>query len=376
MSQRRIAERLGISVTTVSRALAGYEDVAGTTRARVAAEARRIGYVPNETARRLQSGRSGAVGVVVPAEPGRFDPFFLGMLASIGPLLARQGLALVMMSGRPGAEEMHAYRHLVEEHRVDGVLLARTRRHDPRIAYLLHSFVPFVAHGRTETRRAYAHLDIDGEAAFRMAAERLIGFGHRRIGLINAPAEYMFARHREAGWRRALAASALKPGPMLASDPSEEGGELAMRRLIASGDPPSAVLCATDRMAVGALAALAAARLRAGRDISLIGYDNLPIATYTDPPLTTIDQPLEAMAARLVEMLIALIGGASPAEFAEVRAPVLIPRASDGPVGGAMRNRTQRYNRENREREGGDNARTIRRDPPGDPPGDPPQRLH
>ncbi|HTU56659.1 MAG TPA: substrate-binding domain-containing protein [Acetobacteraceae bacterium] len=368
MSQRRIAERLGISVTTVSRALAGYEDVAGHTRARVAAEARRIGYVPNETARRLQSGRSGAVGVVVPAEPGRFDPFFLGMLASIGPLLAREGLALVMMSGRPGAEEMHAYRHLVEEHRVDGVLLARTRRRDPRIAYLLQSFVPFVAHGRTETRRAYAHLDIDGEAAFRMAAERLIGFGHRRIGLINAPGEYMFARHREAGWRRALAASALKPGPMLASDPTEEGGELAMRRLIASGDPPSAVLCATDRMAVGALAALAAARLRAGRDISLIGYDNLPIATYTDPPLTTIDQPLEAMAARLVEMLIALIGGASAAEFAEVRAPVLIPRASDGPVGGATQNQTQRYDRANREREGGDNARTIRSGPP--------ERLH
>ena len=116
----------------------------------------------DETARRLRSGRSGAIGVVVPAEPGRFDPFFLGMLAAVGPLLAKAGLSLVMMSGRPGPEEMHAYRHRVESHRVEGVLLARTRRRDPRIAYLMERKIPFVAHGRTETRRAYAHLDLDG----------------------------------------------------------------------------------------------------------------------------------------------------------------------------------------------------------------------
>jgi LacI family transcriptional regulator, galactose operon repressor len=331
VSLRRIAATLGISVTTVSRALAGYADVAATTRARVTAEARRIGYVPNETARRLRTGRSGAIGVVVPAEPGRFDPFFLGMLAAIGPLLAEAGLGLVMMLGRPGPEEMQAYRHLVESHRVEGVLLARTRRRDPRIAYLLERKIPFVAHGRTETRRAYAYLDLDGETAFRLAGERLIGFGHRRIGLINATPDYMFALHRAAGWRRALAEAGLAPGPTLAAEPTEESGELLMRRLLADPARPTAVLCATDRMAVGALAALAAVGTKAGREISVIGYDNLPIATYTDPPLTTIDQPLTAMAARLVEMLAALIGGARPKGLSEVWAPVLIARGSDGP---------------------------------------------
>ncbi len=306
--------------------------MAERTRVRVAVEARRIGYVPNETARRLRSGRSGAVGVVVPAEPGRFDPFFLGMLAEVGPRLGKAGLGLVMMSGRPGREEMQAYRHLVEGHRVEGVLIARTRVIDPRVAYLLERGVPFVAHGRTETRRAYAHLDLDGEAAFRLATERLIGFGHRRIGLISAAPGYMFARHRAAGWRRTLEETGLPRGPMLAGEPDEENGELLMRRLLADKAPPTAVLCATDRMAVGAITAVAAAGRKAGRDVSLIGYDNLPIASYTDPPLTTIDQPLAAMAARLVEMLTALISGANPAQFAEVWAPRLVARASDGPV--------------------------------------------
>ncbi|MGH7104195.1 MAG: LacI family DNA-binding transcriptional regulator [Acetobacteraceae bacterium] len=332
MSLSRIADALGLSVTTVSRALAGYGEVAGRTRARVLAEAQRIGYVPNQTARRLRSGRSGAVGVVVPAEPGSFDPFFLGMLAAIGPLLAKAGLGLVMMSGRPGREEMQAYRHLVEWHRVEAVLIARTRVNDPRIAYLQDHEIPLVTHGRSVTRRPCAYVDLDGEAAFRIAAERLIGFGHRRIGLINAAPGYMFARHRQAGWQMALAAAGLPPGPVLAGEPDEENGELLMRRLLRRAVPPSAVLCATDRMAVGAMAALAAQGLRAGRDVSLIGYDNLPIASYTDPPLTTIDQPLPAMAARLVEILTALIGGAAAGEFAEVWPPRLCARASDGPV--------------------------------------------
>jgi LacI family transcriptional regulator len=328
-----IARNLNLSVTTVSRALGGFADVAAATRARVAAEAARIGYHPNQTARRLRSGRSEAVGVVLPSGPGQFDdPFFLRLLSAIGPPLQAAGLDLLVAPARPGADEMRAYRHLTEGRRVDGILLARTRRRDDRIAYLLDRGMPFVAHGRSEETRAFAHIDIDGAAACLAATERLIGLGHRRIGLINAPETYMFAVHRRAGWRAALDDAGLPPGPVAHAEPTEENGFRLMAAMLRDPAPPSAVLCATDRLAVGALHAVAHAGLRAGRDVSIIGYDNLPMATYTDPPLTTIEQPIERAGARMVEMLLALMAGANARDFAELWPARLIPRASDGPA--------------------------------------------
>lgn len=333
MSLRGIARQLGLSVTTVSRALGGYPEVAADTRARVLAEAARIDYRPNQLARRLRHGRSDAIGLVLPAEAGQFnDPFFLRLLAAVGPPLQRAGLDLMVMTARPGAEELRAYRHLVEGRRVDGMLLARTRRDDARIRYLLDRDAIFVAHGRCEETRPYAFLDIDGVVACRAATQRLIDFGHRRIGLINAAPQYMFAHHREQGWREALAGSGLRAGPLRAAEPSEEAGFTLMRALLAEPDAPTAVLCATDRLAVGALHAVAQAGLRAGRDISLIGYDDLPMAGCTDPPLTTIEQPIARAGARMVQMLVALLGGADPATQHEIWPARLIPRGSDGPV--------------------------------------------
>jgi LacI family transcriptional regulator len=327
VSLSRIARALGLSVTTVSRALAGYHDVADATRARVQEEARRIHYHPNATARRLRSGRSDSVGVVLPAGPGQFDdPFFLRMLSSIGPALEAAGLDLIVTTARPGADEMRAYRRLVETRKVDGLLLARTRRHDERIAWLLDRGFPFVAHGRSEEPRPFAYVDIDGEAAFRAATLRLLAFGHTDIGLINALPAYMFAHYRQRGWRGALGS----PGPLREVEPTEENGFRAMQDLLAA-ERPTAVLCSTDRIAVGALHALAATGLRAGRDVSLIGYDDLPLATYTDPPLTTIAQPIERAAQRMVAMLIARMGGAPAVGLQEVWQARLVARQSDGP---------------------------------------------
>jgi LacI family transcriptional regulator len=335
VSLSTIARNLGLSVTTVSRALGGFSDVAAATRARVQQEAARIGYRPNQAARRLRSGRSEAVGVVLPAGPGQFDdPFFLRLLSAIGPPLQAAGLDLLVATARPGADEMRAYRHLVEGRRVDGILLARMRRQDERIAYLLDCGMPFVAHGRSEETRPFAHVDIDGEGACRDATARLIGLGHRRIGMINGLDTYMFAVHREAGWRAALFAVGLAPGPVVQAEPTEENGFRLMGAMLRATSSPTAVLCATDRLAVGALHAIGHAGLRAGRDVSVIGYDNLPMATYTDPPLTTIEQPIERAGTRMVEMLRALMAGAPAQDFAEVWPATLIPRHSDGPAPG------------------------------------------
>ena len=313
MSLRCIATELGISVTTVSRALGGFDDVAADTRARVLAEAERIGYRPNAAARRLRGGRTDAVGIVLPTGPGRLDdPFFLGLIGAVGPILAQAGLDLIVGAAASGKAEEAFYRQLVENRRVDGILLARTRRRDRRLGYLLDRGFPVVVHGRAEERRPHARVDVDGTSAFRRATERLVTAGHRRIGLLSAPARYSFAHHRETGWRQALADAGLAPGPMLQAEATEENGFRTARAMLAGKNPPTALLCATDRIAVGALHAISHGGMQAGRDVAVIGYDNLPVATYTDPPLTTFDTDLELAARRMVEMMLALLGGARP----------------------------------------------------------------
>ncbi|RKK03450.1 LacI family DNA-binding transcriptional regulator [Pseudoroseomonas wenyumeiae] len=333
MSLRRIAQSLNISVTTASRALGGFSDVAPETRERVRAEAERLGYRPNAAARRLRGGTSDAVGVVLPTGPGQLeDAFFLRLLGAIGPKLAAAGLDLIVGTARAGEEEQAFYRQMVENRRVDAVILARTRRQDPRVGYLLDSRMPFVVHGRTEEARPHAHVDVDGEAAFRLAARRLIAAGHRRIGLLGAPRHYSFGHHRALGYEGAMAEAGLPPGPLAEAEPTEENGFRLLQGMLANGQAPTALLCATDRLAVGALRAAAQAGLRVGHDLAVIGYDNLPVATYTDPPLTTFDPDVEHSALRMVEMLLELLRGASPAGMAELRQARLIVRASDGPA--------------------------------------------
>ncbi len=333
MSLAKIAQSLGLSVTTVSRALGGFEEVALATRERVRAEADRIGYRANKAARRLQSGRSDAIGLVLPANPGQFDdPFFLRLMAGIGPRLAEADLDLIVMAAPPGPDELRAYQHLLDGRRVDGVLVARTRRHDERIAFLLDHNVPFVAHGRTQDRRPYAWVDTDGAAAMAAATERLIGLGHRRIGLLNALPSFNYAHDREAGWRRTLRAAGLADTLVAESAPTEADGEQAARTLLQRPDAPTALLCATDRLAAGAMRAAIGCGLVVGRDLSVIGFDNLPFATYVHPRLTTIEQPVEQSGAMMADMLLQILAGADPAGLQAMLPTRLIIRASDGPA--------------------------------------------
>ena len=343
MSLRRIARTLNVSVTTVSRALGGFDDVADATRRLVIDEAGRIGYRPNAAARRLRVGTSDAIGVVLPTGPGQLeDPFFLRLLGAIGPRLSAAGLDLIVGAARPGGEEQAFYRQLVENRRVDGIILARTRRSDPRVSYLLTTGLPFVIHGRTNEARPHAFVDVDGRAAFRLATERLIGLGHQHIAMLNASLDYSFAHHRAAGFRSAMDEAGLQTTPSPEAEPTEENGFRLTQALLASGTLPTALLCATDRLAVGALHAATQAGLRIGTDLAIIGYDNSSVATYTDPPLTSFDPDVEGCALRMVEMMLALLGGASVSGMTELRQATMIVRGSDGPAPALQRDRPER----------------------------------
>ncbi len=337
MSLSRISRKLDLSITTVSRALGGHSDVSSATRARVEAEALRIDYRPHEGARRLRRGRADAVGLILPTGIGRFDdPFFLRLLSAVGPALAEAGLDLLVSSAPPGDAELAAYRHMVEGRKVDAFLLARMRVRDARVDYLQNAAVPFVAHGRSSSKRPYAFVDTDGTQVVAQATSRLIGFGHRSIAFLAASGDLSFSIARESGWRQALTEAGLIATAIFQAEPTEAGGFDAMHALLCSVAPGdlqvSAVVCATDRMAVGVLHALAETGLRAGRDISVIGFDDHAFSTHTAPPLTTIAQPIEAAGRRMVAMLTQILAGADPETLFEIMSAQLIARASDGPA--------------------------------------------
>lgn len=330
---RALASSLGLSITTVSRALDGYADVAASTRERVRRAAEAANYRPNAAARRLRLGATETVSLVLPGDPGHFDePLYMELLAALGARFDTAGFDLMVLAARSAAEELALYRRLVEGRRTDGIVLARTRVEDPRVRYLAQSGIPFVVMGRTEAARPYAHVDGDGTAAFAQATHQLIALGHRDIAYVGAPPEFMFSKLRRAGWAAAMTTSGLAPAASAETAATEPGGLSAVRALLRSTTQPTALLCATDRIAIGGLRAIKEAGLVAGRDVSIVGHDNLSASAFTEPALTTMELPITKVGTRLAEMLLALIGGADARDFAEVWPVLPIERASTGPA--------------------------------------------
>ncbi|GAB5601651.1 substrate-binding domain-containing protein [Thermus sp. FJN-A] len=336
MKLKDLAKHLGLSPTTVSRALAGYPDVNPETRRRVQLAAKELGYRPSPIARRLRKGVTEAVGVVIPAPRGQLaDPFFLELLTGLGEGLAQAGLELLVATSPPGPEELATYRRLVEERRVDALIVARTYFHDERILYLLEKDFPFVAHGRSDgIGNAFPFLDLDGTLGFFRATQHLLEMGHKRVAFVAAPMEYNFSRHRLEGYLWALREVGLEPlaGYIQQGDLTEEGGFRAAQALLSLPLPPTAILAATDRMAWGVLHALKKRGLRPGVDVSVIGYDDLPFSRHTDPPLSTLRQPFREEGRRLVELLLHRLQGKPLASLQEIWVPELVLRGTDGPA--------------------------------------------
>jgi len=335
MDLRELARRLNLSVTTVSRALNGFPEVKESTRRRVVEAAQEHGYVPNRLARSLQKGRTEAVGVVLPFQFGHFtDPFFSELLVGLGERLHQDDLDLMVTAAPSGPEEIVAYRRMVEGRRVDAMVVGRTRRRDERIDYLIERGFPFVAHGRTGTDRGYAYLDMDHEWGFCELSRRLIGLGHRRLALINGPEDLNLSYLRQAGYLRALTECGLGEDAalVLTGDMTEQGGHAIAGQLLTLSEPPTAMVCANDTMAVGALRAAKQLGFEVPGNVSITGYDDLRISGFTEPPLTTLRQPIRKAGQALAEKLLALMAGAPPAELQELWRPKLVVRESDGPL--------------------------------------------
>lgn len=334
-SLKDLAAALKLSEGTVSRALNGYPDISVKTAERVRIAALEMGYRPNPTARRLATGKAEAVAFVVPQHHSSLaEPFIAHVLQGLNEALARRGWDL-LVSHSPAAEsDPDAIRKLIDGGRISGIVISRPFKHDPRIELLKSVGFPFVVHGRSLDFHDYAWFDIDNELAYREAVAYLVSLGHRRIGYIGAPLYYHFAQMRLDGYRQGLIEAGIDYDESLVeiTELSDDGGERAAGDLLDGTDPPTALVCVTDTQALGALAAARSRALVVGHDVSVLGYDGLKFARHTNPPLTTLAQPLTQAGRELGDMLLAVIDGDDPGRHQRLRRADLVLRQSVGPV--------------------------------------------
>lgn len=339
MSIVHLAQDLGLSVSTVSRALNGYTDVAESTRLRVMERAQALGYKPHPGARRLKSGKSGAVGVVLPTSPegGQFiDSMYSSLLGGTSSILEPAGYSLMATTSATSTPEQEraVYENFIRSGWFDAFVIVRTRLVDQRVELMLAHQKPFVTYGRCADSLDHAWVDTDNEMAFFMAAQRQIQLGHQRIALLNGPAEYTFAQLRQLGYLNALTQANLKVDERLIVQGhlSETGGFSMAQQLMALEDRPTALLCATDAMAIGAMAACRAIGLRVGSDISVMGYGNSDAGRYCNPPLSTIEHRIFENGQHLGQVLLSVLAGDSSKSMHYLEPVVLVPRSSDAPV--------------------------------------------
>lgn len=331
---RDLAEKLDLSITTVSRALDGYDDVAEDTRERVIKAAQELGYEPSYAARHLRRKRSDSIGYILPTSAPRFsDPFYVNFLTGLCDEVAFQHLDLLVTSCAPYSEmEIKQYRQWVQSGRVDGIVINRTRVRDWRIEYLSKNKIPFVSLGRDESAFEYPCIEINDTKGVRELVTHLAGKGHHRIAFIGTQPDLVVHVDRFNGYQAGLQAAQIAFDPKLVREGNltERSGYAAAKELLELPLPPTAIIGCNDLTALGVLRAAKEKGLYVGTQLAIAGYDGIKETEYTDPPLTTLYQPTYEIARDLVKMLLERVEGKSSEVKCKTIDPELVIRASTG----------------------------------------------
>jgi LacI family transcriptional regulator, galactose operon repressor len=332
---RELARLSGVSVGTVSRALNGYADVSPETRERVVRLAQELDYTPAAAARTLVMERSHVTGVFLETGEGHPDvqhPFFHEVLGGLKQTLGAAGYDLLLFaSEQPGnGYGPHSYLKRVRHHRVDGVVLMGIDPEDGELGRLLRSDVPCVGVDMDLAGPHNCSVMSDNIAAAADAVRHLADLGHRRIATITGLLGTCPGRDRLRGYREEVQRLGLayRDDYVFYGDYYVESGTEGMRRLLALPEPPTAVFCASDLMAVGAMGVLADAGLRVPQDMAVVGFDDVWVAAHTQPPLTTLRQDKQGLGAAAAELLLERLEGDGDAQAAVTLPVELVVRGS------------------------------------------------
>lgn len=305
-----VAREAGVSPSTVSRILNGTARVRDNKVRAVRAAIAKLQFLPNSAARTLAGGRSMSIGVVTQAID---SPFYGEALAAIEKGLLRANYSALFVSGHwRESDERKCIDHLVSR-RVDGIILVTSCLPDAELQRLSRA-VPLILTGRQVEGERIQCLDADSTPGARLATDYLVGQGHKRIACIGGPVDHPDAEQRLDGYKAALAAARLPYLKQLvvAGDYSDAGGYAAMNRLLDAGVEFTAVFAANDQMAYGAMLALHRRGLVVPRDVSVVGFDDLPTSSFTIPPLTTVHRGIAEVGDSAAEAMIELVEGRAP----------------------------------------------------------------
>jgi DNA-binding LacI/PurR family transcriptional regulator len=304
-----VARRAGVSVGAVSFALNGRPGVGPATRTRILEAARELDWRPSVPARALSRSRALSLGLVMLRSPELIgaDPFFPQFMAGVETTLAARGYSLTLLVATDQESETEGYRRLAGEGRVDGVFLTDLRGADRRFDLIRDLSLPAVAIGPPVPDCPFPSVSVDDSVGVRDAVRYLAALGHKRIGYVHGTPGYVHTESRHAAWRIALRDAGLRPGPVEAGDFTGPGGAKATRRLLKLPDPPTAIVYANDIMAISGIGAAHQLGVRVPEDLSVVGFDDVPLAAHVSPPLTTVRQEVVPWGRAAADVLVAVV---------------------------------------------------------------------
>jgi LacI family transcriptional regulator len=303
-----MARMAGVSRSTVSRVINGNPNVKETTRKKILALIQQVNFQPNLAARGLAAGRTGVIGLVIPMGVGAIftDPYFPRFIQGVSAACNSQDYSVMLWLADPEYER-RTIRQILYNGLVDGVIVASMRLDDSIVEALTEHSLPFVLAGRHQASEKLNFIDVENRAGARTAVRQLVLSGCRRIAAIHGPQTMIAGLARQQGYQDGLneAGMTLDASLTVECDFTDAGGYQAMRKLLAGC--PDGLFAASDTMALGAMRAAREAGLRLPEDLAVVGFDDIPAAAVSSPPLTTIRQPILQLGAAAAETLIEII---------------------------------------------------------------------
>ena len=307
-TMKQVAERAGVSTTTVSHVLNNTRAVSEDVKERVRTAMAEMRYIPSAVARSLKNDKTHTIGMMI---PNNTNPYFAELIQGIEDASFKQGYNVILCNAYDDTRKQSAYLQVLMEKRIDGLILVASGADDELSSRLQHQPIPTVLVDREVEGVEADFVEADHEEGGYLATKYLIDLGHKDIACVSGPIDLLPSRARVEGYLRALKEAGLRfrLDYLVRSDFTSEGGFQAFKQLLAMPKPPSAIFASNDLMAIGGICAASAAGVRVPGQLSVIGYDDIALASFTTPPLTTMAQPKYEMGALTARVLLDRVSG-------------------------------------------------------------------
>jgi LacI family transcriptional regulator len=328
---RDVAEHAGVSVTTVSHVVNNTRTVNPDTRSRVEEAMRVMGYQPNVVARSLRRGKTHTIGIILPDSA---NPYFAEVVRGIEDTSFSQGYSVILCNSDNDLDKERLYTNVLLEKQVDGIIFVAAGLSGKNIHHLKDRGIPLVLVDRRVPEVEADYVLTDNQGGGRLATRHLIDLGHRAIACIAGPEGIKLSSDRIAGYRHALeeAGFAIQPDLIIEGDFQFQSGYIAAQSLFGKRKEPTAIFACNDLMAIGVYRFAHEKGLRIPEQLSIVGFDDIRLAAFTHPPLTTIRQPKHTMGSTAAKLLLERMNQRDSAPRLEVLDTQLIKRESTGQI--------------------------------------------